>query len=141
MKLTKKHRLELVERATAAKEKAYAPYSKFRVGAALMTDDGTIFEGCNVENSSYGLTICAERNAVFQAAFHGKRKIAAVAVASDDDTFITPCGACRQVLAEFANSATEIILTTPNGKYQTVRLSKLFPTPPALKKLAGNSRA
>ena len=140
MKITKKIRLELVRRAAAAKEHAYAPYSNLRVGAALMTDDGTVFEGCNVENSSYGLTICAERNAVFQAAMHGKRKIVAVAVASDDASFITPCGACRQVLAEFTNGAGEIILTTPDGRYQSVKLAKLFPTPPALKKLAGNNR-
>lgn len=139
MKLTKQHRLDLIERASAAKEKAYAPYSNFRVGAALMTDDGTIFEGCNVENSSYGLTICAERNAAFQAAMHGKRKIIAVAVASDDNSFLTPCGACRQVIAEFSNGTTEIILTTPNGQYRTMKLSKLFPTPPALKKLAGTN--
>jgi cytidine deaminase len=139
MKLTKKHRLELIERASSAKEKAYAPYSKFRVGAALMTDDGTIFEGCNVENASYGLTICAERNAAFQAAMHGKLKIVAVAVASDDDSFITPCGACRQVIAEFSNGATEIILTTSKGQYRSVKMSKLFPAPPALKKLAGNN--
>ena len=138
MKITKKIRLELVRRAAAAKENAYAPYSNFRVGAALMTDDGSVFEGCNVENASYGLTICAERNAVFQAAMHGKRNIIAVAVASDDDVFITPCGACRQVLAEFTNGSTEILLTTPDGKFQSVKLSKLFPTPPALKKLAGN---
>ncbi|MGE5316187.1 MAG: cytidine deaminase [Acidobacteriota bacterium] len=141
MKLTKKLRLELIERAAAAKERAYAPYSNFRVGAALLADDGTIFEGCNVENSSYGLTICAERNAIFQAAMHGKRRIAAVAVASDDASFITPCGACRQVIAEFGNGSTEIILTTPGGQYRSVKLSKLFPTPPALKKLAGNNHS
>jgi cytidine deaminase len=105
-----------------------------------MTDDGTVFEGCNVENSSYGLTICAERNAVFQAAMHGKRTIVAVAVASDDDGFITPCGACRQVLAEFSNGDAEILLTTPDGRYRSVKLSTLFPTPPALKKLAGKNR-
>jgi cytidine deaminase len=141
MKLTKKHRLELIDRASSAKETAYAPYSNFRVGAAIMTDDGTIFEGCNVENSSYGLTICAERNAVFQAALHGKRKVIAVAVASDDESFLTPCGACRQVIAEFGNGSTEIILSTPKGLYRSVKLSKLFPTPPALKKLAGNGQS
>jgi cytidine deaminase len=140
MKITKKIRLDLVHRASLAKEKAYAPYSNFRVGAALITDDGTVFEGCNVENSSYGMTICAERNAVFQAAMHGKRKILAVAVASDDEAFITPCGACRQVLAEFTNGEAEVLLTTPDGAYQSVKLSKLFPTPPALKKLAGNHK-
>jgi len=139
MKITKKVRLDLVKRAASAKEKAYAPYSNFRVGAALITDDGSVFEGCNVENSSYGLTICAERNAVFQAAMHGKRKIAAIAIASDDEGFITPCGACRQVLAAFTNGAAEVLLTTPTGRFQSVRLSKLFPTPPALKKLAGKN--
>jgi cytidine deaminase len=133
--MKKKIRDLLVERATEAKKKAYAPYSKFRVGAALMTDDGEIFSGCNVENASYGLAICAERNAIFQAVFAGKRKIAAIAIATDEKTYISPCGGCRQVIAEFADDKTEVIMTTVNRKTQTVKFKSIFPSPPTLEKL------
>lgn len=125
----------MVRRALDAKATSYSPYSRFRVGACILTDDGTLFSGCNVENSSYGLAICAERNAVFQAAFAGKRKIVAVAVSSDEQGFLTPCGACRQVISEFADGDTEIILVNTAGKTRTVRFGKIFPTPPALDKL------
>jgi cytidine deaminase len=133
--MKKQIRDELIRRALKAKETSYSPYSKFRVGAALLTSDGEIFAGCNVENASYGLAICAERNAVFQAAFAGKRKITAVAVTSDENTFITPCGACRQVISEFADQHAEIILITKNGKSKSVKFGKIFPTPPTLDKL------
>ena len=123
---------ELVQRAIKAKKTSYSPYSRFRVGAAVLTDDGTVFSGCNVENSSYGLSICAERNAIFQMAFAGKRKITAIAVTSDERTFITPCGACRQVISEFAGPETKIILVTAAGKTKTVRFGTLFPAPPKL---------
>ena len=126
---------ELVAAARRAKRKAYAIYSNFRVGAALLTDDGSIFEGCNVENSSYGLTICAERNSVFRAVAEGKNRFRAIAISSDDAGFITPCGACRQVLAEFA-PRLEIILTNAAGKKRVTTLDKLFPIPPNLKKLS-----
>jgi cytidine deaminase len=132
---TQREQAELVAAARRVKEKAYAEYSKFRVGAALMTDDGSIFEGCNVENSSYGLTICAERNAVFQAVASGKKRIRSIAIASDDAGFISPCGACCQVLAEFA-PRMEIILTNAAGKKKVTTLDKLFPVPPDLKKLS-----
>ncbi len=135
MKTTKQQREELVARAVEAKKQAYAPYSNFRVGAAVLMDDGSIFEGCNVENASYGLTICAERNAIFHAVFSGKKKITAVAVTSDDEQFLTPCGACRQVISEFADENTNIILTTVRGDVRIVKFEKLFPTPPDLKKL------
>ena len=128
-------RKALVARAVRAKVRAYAPYSQFRVGAALLADDGTIFEGCNVENSSYSLTICAERNAVFQAAARGKTRFRAIAIASDDPGFLTPCGACRQVLAEF-NPSIEIILTTSDGRTRLTSLAALFPLPADLRKLA-----
>jgi cytidine deaminase len=128
-------RKELIRRAVEAKKTSYSPYSKFRVGAALLTSDGEIFSGCNVENASYGLAICAERNAVFQAAFAGKRKIVAVAVTSDEHSFLTPCGACRQVISEFADGDAEIILVTADGKTKSMKFEKIFPTPPALEKL------
>ena len=132
---TASQRKTLIARAVAAKARAYAPYSGFRVGAALLADDGTIFGGCNVENSSYSLTVCAERNAVFQAAARGKTRFRAIAIASDDPGFLSPCGACRQVLSEF-NPSMEVILTTPDGRVRLTSLSKLFPMPADLKKLA-----
>jgi cytidine deaminase len=91
--------LRATARAVAAK--AYAPYSKFQVGAALLGEDGRVFVGCNVENASFGLTICAERNAVFQAVAQGVQRFSALAVVASAETPVTPCGACRQVLCEF----------------------------------------
>jgi cytidine deaminase len=88
--------------ARKAADNAYAPYSHFRVGAALLCDDGSIFSGCNVENRSFGLTVCAERNAAFQAVAQGKRRFTALAISTpDSETPVGPCGACRQVLSEF----------------------------------------
>lgn len=91
----------LVDEAWAARERAYAPYSNFKVGAALLAEDGRVFRGCNVENLSYGLTICAERVAIGAAVAAGVTKFAGVAVVADTDVPISPCGACRQVLSEF----------------------------------------
>jgi cytidine deaminase len=91
----------LLDAAFDARMRAYAPYSKFLVGAALLTEDGTIIPGCNVENASFGATNCAERTAIFAAVSRGHRKFRALAVVGDLDTPITPCGICRQVLAEF----------------------------------------
>jgi cytidine deaminase len=101
---------KLIDAAQDVRQRAYAPYSHFQVGAALETEDGTIFKGCNVENLSYGATICAERNAVFQAVAAGHKKFKAIAVIADLPTPITPCGMCRQVLGEFGGE-TEVICT------------------------------
>jgi cytidine deaminase len=100
----------LLEAARAAAERAYAPYSSFPVGAAALTSDGTIVTGCNVENSSYGLTVCAERVAAFTAAAAGHRALTAVAVIAPKLHGVTPCGACRQVLNEFKPAGGDILL-------------------------------
>lgn len=92
---------KLLAAAQAARDNAYAPYSKFKVGAAVETVDGEIFTGCNIENASYGLTCCAERNAVFAAVCSGVRRFKTLCVVADTDEPVAPCGACRQVLAEF----------------------------------------
>lgn len=137
-KLSRNERGRLIEVAMLAKTNAYAPYSQFRVGAALLTEDFTFIAGCNVENSSYGLTVCAERNAVFKAVCAGQTKYKAIAIVSDDTNFITPCGACRQVLSEFAPEI-ELILTNAKGETRVMPLSKIFPAPPDLKKLGKSS--
>jgi cytidine deaminase len=121
-------KIELLTRARAAAEKAYAPYSQFPVGAAVLTADGAIYAGCNVENASYGLTTCAERTAVGAAVSDGQREIVAVAVAAPRQPGTTPCGACRQVLNEFrpADGEMAIILDdTESGL--VVSLDDLLP--------------
>ncbi len=105
---------ELVAAARAARGGAYAPYSRFAVGAALLCADGSVVAGANVENASYGLTMCAERTAVFAAAASGRREFVAIAVAGPDGVTTAPCGACRQVLAEFG-PALRVLYTTPGG--------------------------
>ncbi|MEW6447721.1 MAG: cytidine deaminase [Bacillota bacterium] len=117
---------DLVGRALAAKEKAYAPYSGIRVGAAVKTGDGAIFTGANVENASYGLTICAERVAVAKAVTEGYRDIVAVAIVWEGEGFCTPCGACRQVLHEFG-PGMRVIMTDAQGNYREEVLAALLP--------------
>jgi len=118
----------LIEAALQARENAHAPYSKFKVGAAIEDETGRIHTGCNVENATYGLTICAERVAVFKAVSEGARKFRRIAVAADTEVLTPPCGACRQILWEFCGDI-EVILANPRGKTETLRLRDLFPRP------------
>jgi cytidine deaminase len=118
----------LVEAALAARANAFAPFSKFQVGAAIEDADGRIHTGCNVENATYGLTICAERVAVFKAISEGVRGFRRIAVAADTDTLTPPCGACRQILWEFCGDV-EVVLANPRGKTESYRLGELFPKP------------
>ena len=118
----------LIAAALAARENAFAPYSKFKVGAAIEDGDGRIHTGCNVENATYGLTLCAERVAIFKAISEGVRKFRRVAVAADTDVLTPPCGACRQILWEFCGDV-DIILVNPRGQTETYRLKELFPKP------------
>ena len=119
---------KLVDAAIAARVHAHAPFSRFRVGAAVETEDGRIFTGCNVENATYGLTICAERVAVFKAISEGARKFRRIVVAADTNELTPPCGACRQILWEFMGD-TELTLVNLRGKSETMRLKDLFPRP------------
>jgi len=118
----------LITAAKKAKLKAYAPYSNFRVGAAIRTKSGKVYTGCNIENSSYGLTICAERTAIFKAISEGEKEFTAIAVASDDKDFCPPCGACRQVLMDLAPSI-DFIMIDKSGDQKVVALKELFPIP------------
>ena len=118
----------LIEAALRARENAHAPFSKFKVGAALEDDLGRIRTGCNVENATYGLTVCAERVAIFKAISEGARKFRRIAVAADTDVLTPPCGACRQILWEFCGDI-EVILTNLHGKTESLRLKDLFPRP------------
>jgi cytidine deaminase len=119
---------KLLEAALAARNHAHAPFSKFKVGAAIEDESGRIFTGCNVENATYGLTICAERVAVFKAISEGARKFKRIAVAADTDVLTPPCGACRQILWEFCGDA-ELMLVNLQGKTETFHLKELFPRP------------
>jgi cytidine deaminase len=121
---------QLVAQAIEVAGRAYAPYSKFQVGAVLVGKDGRTFAGCNVENISFGLTICAERNAVFAAVAAGCREFARIVIVADTEVPASPCGACRQVLAEF-NPDLEVVLTNFRGQSETFRLSELLPRPTA----------
>jgi cytidine deaminase len=124
--LDKKTLQEMSKRAKAVSEKAYCPYSKFRVGAVVLTDDGQMFEGCNVENASYGLTICAERNAIFQMVARAKQKIAALVIYTPTPKPSAPCGACRQVINEFGPDAlVQSVCDGPDVLKK--RLSELLP--------------
>lgn len=122
---------ELIARAVEAMGHAYAPYSGYKVGAALLCGDGTVYEGCNIENASFTPTVCAERTAIFKAVYDGKRDFTAIAVCGGKDGVITgafpPCGVCRQVMREFCEDDFLIYLAGEDGTYETVTLPQLLP--------------
>src|ERR1700730_5965028 len=117
---------KLMEAALAARDNAHAPFSKFKVGAAIEDETGRIHTGCNVENATYGLTICAERVAVFKAISEGAGKFTRVAVVADTDVLTPPCGACRQILWEFCGDV-ELVIANLKGDSETMQLRTLFP--------------
>ena len=118
----------LVNQAREVRQRAVATYSGFFVGAALATDTGRIFTGCNIENSSYGLTVCAERVAAFKAASEGCRKFTRIAIVADTEVIISPCGACRQVLWELCGDI-EVVLANLTDQTETVQMVDLLPRP------------
>ncbi|HEX9000387.1 MAG TPA: cytidine deaminase [Blastocatellia bacterium] len=118
---------ELIELARQVRELAYAPYSKFKVGAVVECRDGRIFTGCNVENSSYGLTMCAERNALAKAVSEGGRDFIRMAVIADAHAPVPPCGACRQVISELCGKQTEIVMVNLRGQIETHTVDELLP--------------
>jgi cytidine deaminase len=125
--MTESEKIELINGAKTVQEYSYAPYSKLHVGAAVKGEDGKIYTGTNVENASYGLTICAERAAIFNAVAHGIKKVKLIAITSDNIKFIPPCGACRQVIREFSDDDTMIIMAGANGEVQVKSISELLP--------------
>ncbi|HBY60602.1 MAG TPA: cytidine deaminase [Solibacterales bacterium] len=118
----------LLDAAWRVRQRAHAPYSKFFVGAALEDEDGRVHTGCNVENATYGLTVCAERVALLKAISEGSLRFVRIAVVADSATLTPPCGACRQLLWEFCGDV-EIVLANLAGDRETLRLSELFPRP------------
>lgn len=119
--------LNVIKASHEMKNKSYCPYSKFRVGAALLCEDGTIITGCNVENASYGLTICAERTALVKAVSEGHKRFKAIAISSDlKSSFIVPCGACRQFLIEFGKD-WDVYMTKPDNTYKLMKTGELLP--------------
>jgi len=118
----------LAKRALAARRHSHSPFSHFRVGAALLTRRGEVFTGCNIESSSFGLTMCAERTALFKAISEGRRSFKALAVATGDTDFTPPCGACRQLILDLAGDI-DCILVRRGGSFKVVKMSDLLPQP------------
>ncbi|KEO83811.1 cytidine deaminase [Tumebacillus flagellatus] len=118
---------QLIQQARAARDKAYVPYSKFPVGAALLLEDGRVITGCNIENASYGLSNCAERTAIFKAVSEGKPMIKKIAVIADTEGPCSPCGMCRQVMAEFCDPNTPVVLTNLNNDVKETTVGELLP--------------
>jgi cytidine deaminase len=120
---------ELAEKSVVAKSKALPPYSNFHVGAALLTEDGKVYLGGNIESSSYSLTMCAERVAIFKGISEGERNFKAIAIASDDEGFCSPCGACRQVLHDLCGTEIDVIMVNKENELKILKLSELLPLP------------
>lgn len=117
---------ELLSKAHEAKEKAYVPYSKFKVGAAILMKSGKIYTGCNVENASYGATNCAERTAIFKAVSEGEHQIVAIAIVGGNNEFTYPCGICRQVISEFMREG-EFVFENAKGEIKVIPFAEIFP--------------
>lgn len=122
---------ELIKQAIAAREGAYSPYSHFQVGAALLTAEGRMYSGCNIENASYSATCCAERTALFNAVSHGERKVSAIAIVGAPEgaplDYCPPCGVCRQALSEFSDDGTVVILAKSESDYKVYSIGELLP--------------
>lgn len=118
---------ELIKEALKYREKAYVPYSNFKVGAAVLMNDGKIYGGCNIENASYGATNCGERTAIFRAVAEGNKNLKAIAVVGDLSTHTSPCGICRQVISEFSDKNTDIILVKNEDDYIIKKLEDILP--------------
>lgn len=125
--MEKKEILSLIDEAIAARENAYTPYSKFSVGAVVVDENGNHIKGANIENGSFGLSNCAERSAIFAAASNGMRKIKTICVVADTMGPVSPCGACRQVMKEFAGKDTVIILANMNRDYKIMTMEEILP--------------
>ncbi|MEH7335715.1 cytidine deaminase [Neobacillus drentensis] len=118
---------DLMIEANKAREFAYVPYSKFKVGAALLSRDGQVFHGCNIENAAYGMTNCAERTALFKAYSEGITKFSSLVVVADTERPVPPCGACRQVISELCDEDMEVVLTNLKGDIQRILVKDLLP--------------
>lgn len=133
----------LLEESKIARENAYVPYSKFKVGAALLTADGKVYRGCNIENAGYSMTNCAERTAFFKAVSEGEKDFAALAIVADIDRPCSPCGACRQVMSEFCKPDMPVYLTNLKGDVEITTVGDLLPgafTPEDLEHAARKKR-
>ena len=117
----------LIEEAKVAREKAYVPYSNFKVGAALLTNEGKVYHGCNIENAAYSMTNCAERTALFKAYSEGDKKFTMLAVVADTQRPIPPCGACRQVISELCDPNMKVILSNLKGNTKELTVAELLP--------------
>ncbi|NMD71889.1 cytidine deaminase [Bacillus sp. DNRA2] len=118
---------QLIEEAKVAREKAYVPYSKFKVGAALLTEDGKVYHGCNIENAAYSVTNCAERTALFKAYSEGDTKFSKLVVIADTERPVSPCGACRQVISELCPKDMVVVLTNLKGDIHEITVENLLP--------------
>lgn len=125
--MDKREILELIDEAIEAREGAYTPYSKFKVGALVIDENGRHFKGCNIENASYGLSNCGERTAIFKAVSEGMKEIETIVVVADTEEPVSPCGACRQVIKEFSGEDTVIILANLNKDYKIYSVEDILP--------------